>query len=805
MFFSERSYLPGELIGNRFQVIHTRRGAFSNIFLCKDHQNDSYLALKTFRSDLFDEIQVQDTFFEEINIWLNLSGHPNIVECYGIEIINSRHFLAIEWIFDGKGLNCSLADYISKGPISIEKSLMYCIDVCSALERAQGVYTDFVHCDIHPGNILLDNKGDANLTDFGLSKTKSLLSSPMNTQKKIFDAGHVGYLAPERWQKKAYDQKSDIYSIGCVLYEMLVGKPLFEAESFAELKNKHLSSQRPKVNIQGDSQLAINSILEKCIALDSSERWESVTELKNVFEKIKKDYFPGFSTKSQIYTGLPEHISNLNKALSFFQLHDLDQALVYINAAIADNDSFALTYAYNALILDALGDVTGALENLDRAIELDDTNPLIYNNKGILLKKIGDYAKAILCYQKAIDLDENWEVPHVNLGNIYFLQDDFDKALVSYTKAIDINPNNGQLFLVRAKIRNQLGNNPEYVLRDLNDCTRLNPYIAEAYVLRGDLLTLAAAEKKHSLLSNLSKENLLHAIEEYSKALEMNDSIVDKGQNPGFKLDDPAKVFHSRGKAYKEYGDLSKALKDFDYAIDTYPDSHWLYFLYVDRSELYQTLGETELAKNDIEKSIEFETGVLNNWLSELTFRDIIEIVGRAKDFMSAGEYEKAIGEYSIIIEKSDPVSDVYTNRGVAYEKIGQYDKANEDFRKALELDPFDCDILVNLGYLCLRLEQFEDAAIFFKKASDLGDDEATYCLKNFDRLKNRRFVEHGQGSFSENIAGIVSELKNADTPEQFMRVVASRPLCCEPFFLNNLRDIIASQENKALGPHSEI
>ena len=670
------------------------------------------------------------------------------------------------------------------GGLSIEDSIQYAIQVCDALLYAQQIIPGFVHCDIHPGNILIDYNRDAKLTDFGLSKTKELLTALKDASAHILDTGHVNYLAPERWLGNDYDQTTDVYALGCVLYEMVEGMPAFNSRNIDDIKKMHLSGHRPKLAGTENVFRELNKIISKCIAIEKNKRWSDVAAFRESLLCIQNKYCLKINKPEKKEKALKSYINKTNEALTYFQLQEYDKALLLINDSIEEFYDFSPSHNYKGLILKAMGNANGALACFDQAIILDPTDPLPYINKGVCLKDINNYPEAIANYKKAIDIDRSVELAHTNLGKLYFLMNEYDLAIDEFSRAIDLNPQQGSFYWARANVLYKFGSNPQFVLEDIDHCLKLNPYFAEAHVLKGDMLKLLYDELHKNTQININFRNayLRIAIDEYTKALDMENSLLDKNYNPDFKVSNKSKVYSARGEAYYLYGDLDKALEDLNVAIEMSPDSEIYFHI---RAKILCKLGEADLAENDFNKNKVLK--LISDWTEQ------------AEALTKEGKYKEAIALYALIIEKFPDISDGYTNRGLAYELLENYEKAETDYNKALELDPFDCDILVNLSNLYWALNNNDKAIYYLKKAAEYGDFEAAARLQyvnKFGDLPTRPRLM-SISSDSNYVSLVIEKLTKAKSIQEFIDIVVINPVCKDPSFIEKIKLLIDSQKDK--------
>lgn len=306
---AESRYKPGDKIGGRYIVHDVKMGGMGIVFICFDKSNKMPRALKTFQDRFFANSGIVDCFTEEARIWIELGRCLNTVSAKEIEIIDNKPYAIIELVSSHNGLNPSLKDWLEfYGSFGLASSLNFAIQFCLGMVHATGTLPGLVHRDIKPGNILIDGwKNLLKITDFGLAKvTDNNIATQQNLDLDT-DSGHsrimlnekgawVGtppYIAPEQWLGHSIDTRADIYSFGCVLYEMLTGQRVYKANSIEGYRISHLekkphdiSALNPKIPVR------VAKIVHRCLDKDASSRYQTFLELLSdvvdVYEAIEE-------------------------------------------------------------------------------------------------------------------------------------------------------------------------------------------------------------------------------------------------------------------------------------------------------------------------------------------------------------------------------------------------------------------------------------------------------------------------------------------------------------------------------------
>lgn len=261
------------------------RGAYGVVFLAYDNALGRDVALKVLDipegSDNEERQHLIDMFHREARAAAGLS-HPNIVIIYDISRTEDKYFISMEFL-EG----APLADTM-KGPMPVSQILVISMQVLNALEYAHehGV----IHHDVKPGNIFVLPNGSIKLVDFGFARIES--SSTLNSIGTVM--GSPGYIPPEAFDGKEADARTDIFSFGVVLYEMLTGQRPFGPEkdsgSYKDSMFQVLSTdQDPPSSIDPNIPRVFDDIVQKCLQKDPDQRYQRVSEL---FRELAQASFP---------------------------------------------------------------------------------------------------------------------------------------------------------------------------------------------------------------------------------------------------------------------------------------------------------------------------------------------------------------------------------------------------------------------------------------------------------------------------------------------------------------------------------
>lgn len=263
--------LEGKILGNRYEIIEKiGNGGMATVYKSKDRVLNRYVAVKILR----DEFTTDEEFIKRFRIEAQSAAsltHPNIVSIFDVGNEGSLYYIVMELI-KGKTLKEIITE--ENGPLPWKWSLNVVTQIASALETAHK--NNIVHRDIKPHNIIITEDGIAKVTDFGIAKAVS------NSTITAFGTtiGSVHYFSPEHARGGYTDAKSDLYSLGVVMYEMLTGRVPFDADTPVSVALKHMQEEpvQPK-ELNDNIPQVVNDIIMKAMQKDVNLRYQSATEM----------------------------------------------------------------------------------------------------------------------------------------------------------------------------------------------------------------------------------------------------------------------------------------------------------------------------------------------------------------------------------------------------------------------------------------------------------------------------------------------------------------------------------------------
>lgn len=272
--------LIGKMLDNRYEVLEViGTGGMAIVYKAKCHRLNRYVALKVMKEEIAQDEEFRRRFFEESQSVAMLS-HPNIVGVYDVSRSSEIEYIVMELI-DG----ITLKDYLSRrGALSWKETTFFAVQIAKALEHAHS--RDIIHRDIKPQNIMLLRDGTVKVADFGIAHH----TNDQRTYIKGEAIGSVHYVSPEQARGSIIDNRSDLYSLGVVMYEMLTGRLPFEGNTPIEVAVQHINSiPLMPSDYVADVPQALEAITMKAMSPNASRRYASASDLIADLEKFRND------------------------------------------------------------------------------------------------------------------------------------------------------------------------------------------------------------------------------------------------------------------------------------------------------------------------------------------------------------------------------------------------------------------------------------------------------------------------------------------------------------------------------------
>lgn len=496
-----------KIIGNQYEVYQCCTGGLGKVYLCFDLKNDSIpVALKTPKNlpqDKRERAKILQQFEREAVAWSSLGEHPNIVQLFHMDIIDNLPFMHMEWIVDysnptlarrldnppqhkGKEMihdeeevedGISLDHWLNSKVLNLQQALDFIIDICRGLDHAHkhGV----IHRDLKPENVLLEKSIDeeyvAKITDFGLASIirPNYFQPELNMEEKGIElfpqgGGTFWYMSPEQAKGYPIDERSDIYSLGCILHQLLAG---YKKNREDDLKIIHQGVELPL--IPDNIPSSIDKIRRKCLAYDRENRFPNVESLlkeisrayKQIFSQLPKSQLSPQQSKASIY---------FNRATIQANLGNKHEAAIKLFTLSIEENQFTANAFYNrGNSYRALKKMKKAFYDYNEATHLDPTHSHAYNNIGNISLEAGESDIALECYNRAIRFDTYNIEAYLSRCLILGNQGKYDEAIADCDHVLSFAPNSAKAFYNRGVLKIHKGMYKEAV-EDLKKASELD-------------------------------------------------------------------------------------------------------------------------------------------------------------------------------------------------------------------------------------------------------------------------------------------------------------------------------------------
>ncbi len=699
-------------------------GGMGVVYKAQDTKLDRIVALKFLPKHLLCDEEAKTRFVHEAKAASALN-HPNITTIHEIDEAEGEYFISMEYI-EGK----SIKDLVEEKGLSIEEILKIAPQTAEGLSRAHE--KDIVHRDIKSDNILITNEGLAKIMDFGLAKLKGVTK----LTKTGSTLGTLQYMSPEQAQGTEVDQRSDIFSFGVVLYEMITGKLPFKGEHKAAIIYSIVNeTPEPLARYKANVPEGLQRIVDKALKKDRSTRYQSAAEVIADLRELQKETTAGVFAKPKkrlLPFIVPASIVFII-ALLFLILKPLQVEVVPEKRAIAQENSLAIMYFENLVDredTERLGEIVTNLLITDLS-ESEYMRVVSSQRLYDILKLLGKEGIKVIDRSVASQVATKANAKWMLLGNV--LQVEPEIVLTSQL----VNVGSGKV-AASQRISGQPGEKIFSMVDKLTVEVKKDlslPAVAqqEPDPSVADITTHSPEAYRHYLegLENLYRIYMTEAGESFRKALEFDTTFA----MAYFRL----RYYATTVDEHKEM--LAKAVQYSDRAspkekhyikaaealasggnVEYIKELHKLVERYPDEKEALGELGYYYYESRLFEKSVYYLNKIVE--IDPLCMDPLCKGAYNllAYSYNAMGDLDKSIWAINKYISLAPDEANPYDSRADLYAFNGKIDQAIESYKKTLEIKPDFEGSLEKLGHMYLFKREYAKAESCYQKTASHSD-----------------------------------------------------------------------------------
>jgi eukaryotic-like serine/threonine-protein kinase len=773
----------GVLFGGRYEIMGVLgQGGMGAVYKARDRELDRLIALKVIRPELANDPAILLRFKQELILSRNIT-HKNVVRIFDLGEADGIRFISMEYV-DGEDLRTILR---RDGKFSTADTISIVEQVCRALDSAhsEGV----IHRDLKPQNIMRDKHGRIVVMDFGLAR--SLGDSGMTQTGAI--VGTIEYMSPEQAMGSTLDQRSDIFSVGLIFYELLTGKAPYEADTaIASLMKRTREEAKPASDIDASVPKSLSAIVARCLEREPANRYHSAVELLQQLTTWAANPNISAETLSQM---IPHPIVRQSR----FNLDLPGKSWMWISGAVL---VVVLAIFAGRTLLDhapaAIGITARGIPPLSRGAYvavmpmkiLGDEKTLGYVAEGIqeaLATKLFQLKEVHLASAAAteevakrnLSLTKTAQALGANLlvqGNVQGSGDKL-RVVLTLTDATGAG-DNGRLLWSKdfQGVPDDLLALEDQIYGELATALALKPTDEEQARIGAQPTQNVKAYDLY-----LQGRNTLHnghTQEAYHQAVGLFEQAIEK--DPNFALaytglaDSSVRMYGetkesiwaqkatlaaqqaerlnanlpevhlSLGNVYTTTGKNAEAVSELKKALELAPNS----------DEAYRNLGETYSRSGQSSEAIAaYQKAIAANaynWMNHLSL---------GKVYMDLGDTAKALPEFQKVTEIAPDNPTGYMDIGTLYLREGKWSESIPQFQKALAIAP-DSATYSNLGTAYFFLKNYDQATKMYEKAVEMAPNDEELLGNLADSYRWSGHSDKAGEAYSKAISRAFQELQ---------------------------------------------
>ncbi len=785
---SETDFQVGDRIEGRYEVYEIKLGGMGVVYLCYDHEQRMPIAIKSFQKRFMDNERAVARFEQEALTWVRLEKHLHIVRALLVQKILGRPHIMLEHISGMEGLGVDLRSWIEHRRLTLDKTLLFAIHVALGMQHATQKIPGLVHRDLKPGNILVTHDGIAKVTDFGLVRSLEPAS-----EYGIFDdasgdhddrltrahafVGTPPYMSPEQFTTRTIDLRADIYSFGCLLYEMLTGQPPFKGRTMAEWQHQH-TTVTPNYTTMELAQVPMGVIMlvAACLQKTPEHRpanWSTLVKKLSHLYEAHIGPLPVLATDGEAL----EARELIDKGYSLTELGRYSEALEAYDQALAINSHNARYWGRRGRALRLLERYDDALASYQHAIDLQPEDGWLWNGLGIIYDRMRQNARALEAFERSVRLDPNDTWAWYNLGDLQFRMGQPDQAVASLKTALEIDPRNHQAWGKLGKIYRVTQNWPAAV-RAYEQAIKIEPTYAWAY--NGLGLTFKVMRKLEEAVTAFKRAahyepqvvwhwyNLAETLVEMQRYVD----ALHPAQEATRIAPDQAAPWGKLGQVLRYLRRHEEALSAYERAIKLDPQFDWAINgrgLVLENMERYEEALRCYEQASAINPEREWHWYNRGHMLYQLGRHQealvmLNEALRRRGDFARAwslvgsirrqlGQFEAALAALQTALEQDAQQAWTWSELASTYEALKEYARAEEAYGRAFAIDRHQVSHLYKQAEMLVQLNRNEEALKLLEYALRLNERSANLWAKLGQVQRKLGQLDASLGSFDRALA----------------------------------------------------
>jgi serine/threonine protein kinase/tetratricopeptide (TPR) repeat protein len=677
--------MTGRTFGKYRLTERLGRGGMAEVYRAYQPNLERDVAVKVMHGYLAEDEGFVGRFKREAKAVAALR-HPHIVQVYDFDVEDDTYYMIMEYI-GGETLKQRLERFRAEGKqMPLQEVAQIFRALCNALDyaHAQGR----VHRDIKPANIMFDGERLV-LTDFGIA---SIVGATRYTASGAM-IGTPAYMSPEQGQGEAGDVRSDVYSLGVILYEMVTGQVPYDADTPLAIVLKHLNEPLPLPRqVNADLPSAVERVILKALAKSPDDRYQSAGALADALEAAVE--------RAVVLTEMPP--APLEPAVETPAPRPAPKWRPWVLVGVAG----LIVVGLIAAVLFVFPNLGGEQEpTRSSTAVITEATP---SAELSMLEPTTSASEATPPTAPSTPLPE--AMTHYEVGVAAFEDWDLEEAIRELSQAIEADPRFAEAHYLRGASYRQNGQQEE-AEADLTQAIALRPDLVEAYYERGDLY-----------LDQARGQDAWH---DFTTIIELQPEY--------------AEAYYKRAQACSWYVhdcNDNRALVDLERAIELAPDLAEARQM---RGDLYFSAGEYDLAVSDLTQAIETAPDDVYTW----------SLLGQV--FYMLGEYGQAIASYDQALELEPADLELYYHRAATYLEMGDLGAALQDFDKVLLLEPERSGAHYGRGRIYAAAGRYEEAVVEFTEVmKDVDEDYAWLYFEDDSPYVDRALAYYALGQTEE-------------------------------------------------------